>query len=75
MKKVILLSIVFLFLTTGCKTTYNLQKSKNAHEQILEAIQFKKIIFISETHTTVFPILYITSLWVLGRRWGWIFFY
>ena len=56
-----LLSIVFLFLTTGCKTTYNLQKSKNAHEQILEAIQFKKIIFISETHTTVFPILYITQ--------------
>lgn len=61
MKKVILLSIVFLFLTTGCKTTYNLQKSKNAHEQILEAIQFKKIIFISETHTTVFPILYMTQ--------------
>ncbi len=60
MKKLILLLIVFLLLT-GCKTTYNLQKSKNANEQILEAIQQKKIVFIGETHTTVFPILYMTQ--------------
>ena len=43
MKKVILLSVVFLLLITGCKTTYNLQDSKNAHDQILEAIHSKKI--------------------------------
>ena len=61
MKKVIFLSIVFLLLTTGCKTTYNLQNSKNAHEQILEAIHSKKIVFIGENHTTVFPILYMTQ--------------
>ena len=61
MKKVILLSVVFLLLLTGCKTTYNLQNSKNAHDQILEAIHSKKIVFIGETHTTVFPILYMTQ--------------
>lgn len=61
MKKVILLSVVFLLLITGCKTTYNLQDSKNAHDQILEAIHSKKIVFIGETHTTVFPILYMTQ--------------
>src|SRR5574344_939853 len=61
MKKVILLSFVFLLFITGCKTTYNLQNSKNAHDQILEAIHSKKIVFIGETHTTVFPILYMTQ--------------
>jgi len=61
MKKIYYLTILFLFLLTSCKTTYNLQKSKNADEQILEAIQSKKIVFIGETHTTVFPILYMTQ--------------
>lgn len=61
MKKVCLLSILFILLISGCKTTYNLKDSKKADDQILEAIQSKKIVFIGETHTTVFPILYMTQ--------------
>lgn len=60
MKKSILL-FSFLFLLISCKTTFNLQNEKNADEQIIECLQSKKIVFIGENHSTVFPILYITQ--------------
>ncbi len=60
MKKSILL-FSFLFLLISCKTTFNLQNEKNADEQIIECLQSKKIVFIGENHSTVFPILYMTQ--------------
>lgn len=60
MKKSILF-ISFVLLLTSCKTTINLQNEKNADEQIIEYLQSKKIVFIGEHHSTVFPILYMTE--------------
>ena len=60
MKKSILF-FSFVLLLTSCKTTINLQNEKNADEQIIEYLQSKKIVFIGEQHSTVFPILYMTE--------------
>lgn len=58
-KSILFLSLVLLL--TSCKTTFNLKDAKNADEQIIEYLQAKKIVFIGENHTTVFPILYMTQ--------------
>lgn len=59
-KSFYILLILFLFLTS-CRTTYNLQNAKNADDQIMECLHSKKIVFIGENHSTVFPILYMTQ--------------
>ena len=61
MKKSISFFCFFLLLLISCKTTINLQDAKNADEQIFEYLQSKKIVFIGENHSTVFPILYMTQ--------------
>ena len=60
MKKSILF-LSFLLILTSCKTAINLQNEKNADEQIIEYLKSKKIVFIGEHHSTVFPILYLTQ--------------
>jgi hypothetical protein len=54
----------FLFLSLcslllSCRTTFDFRNEKNAATQIAEDIQTKKIIFIEENHTDVFPIYFL----------------
>ncbi|MCR4953610.1 MAG: hypothetical protein K6A43_05990, partial [Treponema sp.] len=60
-KCVNLFLIILLCLLVSCKTTYNLQNEKNAADLIFEDLRSKKIVFIGENHSTVFPILWMTE--------------
>lgn len=61
-KKVcIALILILLLCISGCKSTFYLQNAKDADQQILEEIQSKKVVFIGENHSTVFPIFFMTQ--------------
>lgn len=52
------LSIIF-FINISCTSKYNLQKEQDVCDKICEDLTDKKIIFISEKHSDVYPILFM----------------
>lgn len=60
MKKIILFFVIFV-LFVSCKKIYNLRNAKPANEQIVEDLYNKKIIFIGENHTDIYPIFFMTE--------------
>ena len=60
-KYILCIYALIILLTVSCKKNYDLRNEKSAADQIVEDLKTKKIIFISENHDEVYPIIFLTE--------------
>lgn len=53
--------ITLVIISVSCKVKYDYRQETDAANQIMKDIQSKKIIFIGDNHTDVFPLSFITK--------------